>query len=231
MKVVILLAGYGSRLRGSEPKSLVKFRNGHSILDYQLEALTQFVSLQNIYMVVGFKKELIMESAPRCTFVYNERFDRTNTAKSLLLALARIDDDVLWLNGDVFFDTDVITSIAVANENLILVNHASVADEEVCYTLDGAGRVQRLTKGLGAVATGEAVGINLVRRTDRAALVSLLDEVGDQDYFERAIELGIERGLFEFRPMDVGQRFVQEMDFQSDYDLIDQYLSAGENDE
>lgn len=227
MKVVILLAGYGSRLRATEPKSLVKFRNGRSILDYQLEALTKFVPLQDIYMVVGFKKELIMESASSCTFVYNERFDRTNTAKSLLRALARIDDDVLWLNGDVFFDSDVIKPVATANENLILVNRASVADEEVCYTLDEAGRVQRLAKGLGAAATGEAVGINLIRRIDRTALVSLLDEVGDQDYFERAIELGIERELFEFRPMDVEQRFVKEMDFQVDYDLIDQYLSVG----
>lgn len=227
MKVVILLAGYGSRLRATEPKSLVKFRNGRSILDYQLEALTKFVPLQDIYMVVGFKKELIMESASSCTFVYNERFDRTNTAKSLLRALARIDDDVLWLNGDVFFDSDVIKPVATANENLILVNRASVADEEVCYTLDEAGRVQRLAKGLGATATGEAVGINLIRRIDRTALVSLLDEVGDQDYFERAIELGIERELFEFRPMDVEQRFVKEMDFQVDYDLIDQHLSVG----
>lgn len=168
-----------------------------------------------------------MESAPSCTFVYNERFDRTNTAKSLLRALARIDDDVLWLNGDVFFDTDVIKPIALANENLILVNRASVADEEVCYTLDEAGRVQRLAKGLGALATGEAVGINLIRRTDRTALVSLLDEVDDRDYFERAIELGIERKLFEFRALDVGQSFVKEMDFQVDYDLIDQHLSVG----
>lgn len=226
MKVVILLAGYGSRLRASEPKSLVKFRNGRSILDYQLEALAQLVPVQDIYMVVGFKKELIMEAAPRCTFVYNERFDRTNTAKSLLLALARIDDDVLWLNGDVFFDSDVITPVAQASDNRILVNRARVADEEVCYTLDAAGRVKRLAKGLEAVAAGEALGINVVRRADRAAFVSLLDEVGDQDYFERAIELGIERGMFEFRPMDVGQGFVKEMDFQGDYDLIDRHLSV-----
>lgn len=226
MKVVILLAGYGSRLRASEPKCLVKFRNGRSILDYQLEALGRLVPLQDIYMVVGFKKELIMEAAPRCTFVYNERFDRTNTAKSLLLALARIDDDVLWLNGDVFFDSDVITPVAAASDNRILVNRARVDDEEVCYTLDGAGRVQRLAKGLESVAVGEALGINVVRRADRATLVRLLDEVADQDYFERAIELGIERGLFEFRPMDVEQGFVKEMDFQGDYDLIDRHLSV-----
>lgn len=228
MKVVILLAGYGSRLRATEPKSLVKFGNGRSILDYQLEALAQFVSLQDIYMVVGFKKELIMESAPSCTFVYNECFDRTNTAKSLQRALVRIDDDVLWLNGDVFFRSDVIKPVVTSNENLVLVNHASVADEEVCYTLDGAGRVQLLAKGLGAAAIGEAVGINFIRRTDRMLLLNLLDEVGDQDYFERAIELGIERELFQFRPMDVGQTFVKEMDFQVDYDQINQHLSMGD---
>lgn len=226
MKVVILLAGYGSRLQASEPKSLVKFRNGRSILDYQLEALTRLVRLQDIFMVVGFKKELIMEAAPCCTFVYNARFDRTNTAKSLLLALARIDDDVLWLNGDVFFDDDVITRITAASANSILVNCARVSDEEVCYTLDSVGCVQRLAKGLGAMAAGEAVGINMVRRSDRASLVSLLEEVSDQDYCERAIELGIERKLFTFHPIDVGQEFVKEMDFQDDYDLIDRHLSV-----
>jgi len=225
MKVVILLAGYGTRLRASEPKSLVRFRNGRCILDYQLDALVQLLPIQDIYMVVGYKKELIMEAAPRCTFVYNERFDRTNTAKSLLIAMERIDDDVLWLNGDVFVDSDTITRIAAASGNRILVNCDRVADEEVCYTLNARGYVHRLAKGLGSVAAGEALGINVVRRVDRNILVSLLDEVGDRDYFERAIELGIERKMFEFRPIDVGQGFIKEMDFQSDYDLIDRHLS------
>ena len=225
MKVVILLAGYGSRLRSSEPKSLVKFRNGRSILDYQLERLVRLVPVHDIFMVVGFKKELIMEAAPQCTFIYNDRFDRTNTAKSLLIALSRIDDDVLWLNGDVFFDSDVITPIADGSDNRILVNCDLAADEEVCYTLDDTGRIARLAKGLVGMAAGEALGINKIRKADRAELAHLLDEVDDQDYFERAIELGVERGLFEFRPVDVGRGFVKEMDFQGDYDLIDYHVS------
>jgi choline kinase len=227
MKVVMLLAGYGSRLQSSEPKCLVRFRNNRTLLDYQLEALTQLVRIDNIYMVVGFKKELIMEAAPLCTFVYNARFDQTNTAKSLLLAMDRLDDDILWLNGDVFFDYPIITSIASASENFILVNNARVFDEEVCYTEDTLGRIVRLAKGLGASADGEAVGINLIRRSDRASLVNLLKEVDNQDYFERAIELGIERKLLEFRPLNVGQQFVKEMDFTEDYDRINEFLSKG----
>jgi choline kinase len=43
-----------------------------------------------INLVVGFKKDLIMESFPNLTYVYNQYFDQTNTAKSLLKAIKKL---------------------------------------------------------------------------------------------------------------------------------------------
>lgn len=230
MKAVILAAGYGSRLKAPIPKSLIRFSNGMCLLDYQLAALRSVLPLEQAFIVVGFKKELIMEAAPKCSFLYNNRFDRTNTAKSLLLALERLDDDVLWMNGDVYADTEVIRSVAKAPGNVILVNRSRVCNEEVGYKTDADGYIVRIAKGI-PDAEGEALGINKIIKQDVPALASLLAEVGDNDYFERAIEIGIERGIFSFRTIEVPGRFVKEMDFPSDFEAIQAYLSKGEKNE
>ena len=224
MKAVILSAGFGSRLQAPLPKSLVRFSSGKCLLDYQLEGLKNLVPLQDIFIVVGFKKELIMPAAPSCSFLPNDLFDRTNTAKSLALALGQLDDDVMWMNGDVYAEPDILERVVTAQGNVILADRAHVADEEVCYTTNGNGQVVRLAKKL-SNAEGEALGINKVQRKDVKALTELLLEVNDTDYFERGIELGIERGRFSFGIADSGGQFVKEMDFQADLDVIEAYLA------
>ena len=87
-------------------------KEGYTILDRQLGNLGEFQG--NILGVVGFKKDLVMERHPELLYVYNPRYDQTNTSKSLLAALEHVDDeDVLWLNGDVVFDQRIITGPAV----------------------------------------------------------------------------------------------------------------------
>src|SRR5688572_194570 len=110
MKVVILMAGVGSRLGNSLPKCLTPLRPGYTILDHQLENLAAFAG--QIVAVVGFKKEIILERHPELCFVHNPRFDQTNTSQSLLIALRQLrGEDVLVLNGDVVFDPRIIEAL------------------------------------------------------------------------------------------------------------------------
>lgn len=186
MRAVILAAGFGSRLRAAVPKCLIRFSSGRCLLDYQLAELSRVMEPHRVHIVVGFRKELVLDAAPGCTFVYNERFDRTNTARSLLRAVERLDDDVLWMNGDVYADPGMITRVAAAEGNVVLADTARVADEEVCYTTGADGTIRRLAKGL-AGAEGEALGINKVTRAALPALAAELRRVADQDYFEAAM--------------------------------------------
>jgi len=62
MKAVILAAGIGSRLGNPYPKPLTMLDNGCSIMQCQVKNLLRYFSIDNIYAVVGFKKELIMEA-------------------------------------------------------------------------------------------------------------------------------------------------------------------------
>ena len=89
MKIIILAAGIGSRLGNPFPKPLTPLQNGKSIMELQVNHLSSQFNVDDIHVVVGFKKELIMERFPQLTYVYNPFFDRTNTSKSLLRALKK----------------------------------------------------------------------------------------------------------------------------------------------
>jgi choline kinase len=172
-----------------------------------------------LMIVVGFKLEAIIERFPEATFVYNELYDQTNTSKSLLKALrASGDGGALWLNGDVVFDPEVLNRVIpeiTADHSFVVVNTAKVSDEEVKYTLDGQGFINQLSKTV-VGGLGEAVGINFVSSADKDALIKRLEQVGDQDYFERGIELGIEQDSLRFKAIDISDLYAIEVDFDED---------------
>jgi choline kinase len=176
-------------------------------------------------IVVGFKLEAIIERFPEATFVYNELYDQTNTSKSLLKALrASGDGGVLWMNGDVVYDPEVLNRIKPqidANQSFIVVNTSKVSDEEVKYTLDADGFINELSKVV-VGGLGEAVGINYVSADDKAKLIERLDAVGDQDYFERGIEVAIEQDGLKFKAIDISDLYAIEIDFDEDLQRVNE---------
>ncbi|MEN9965622.1 MAG: hypothetical protein RJA60_619 [Actinomycetota bacterium] len=219
-QVVILAAGMGTRLARPLPKPLTELRDGRSIMKQQMDNLAiAFADTFRVMIVVGFKLEAIIERFPEATFVYNEFYDQTNTSKSLLKALrASGDGGVLWLNGDVVFDPQVLVRVTPymdGNQSFVVVNTSKVSDEEVKYTLDSAGFIDQLSKQV-QPALGEAVGINYVAAQDKAALIARLAQVDDQDYFERGIELAIARDGLRFQAVDISDLYAVEVDFPED---------------
>ncbi|WP_307868660.1 phosphocholine cytidylyltransferase family protein [Cellulosimicrobium cellulans] len=227
-QVVILAAGMGTRLGRPFPKPLTELKDGRTILAQQLGNVRgAFGRDVQVLVVVGFKLEQILEAAPDVTFAYNELYDQTNTSKSLLKALrATGDRGVLWMNGDVVFDPRVLERLKPyieSGQSFVSVNTAAVGDEEVKYTVDADGRIDELSKTVQG-ALGEAVGINFVAPADKAALVARLAEVGDQDYFERGVEVAIEKDGLQVVPVDVSDLYAVEVDFAEDLDRANEFL-------
>ena len=118
MKFIILAAGKGTRLGMPHPKPLTKLKTGETILQRQIDSLSKHVDKKNIIVVVGYKKELIMNEFPDCTFIFNPDYEKTNTAKSLLCALnSQSESDIIWINGDVVFDPKVLIPILNSKES------------------------------------------------------------------------------------------------------------------
>ena len=228
IQVVILAAGMGTRLAKPWPKPLTALSDGRSIMQQQMDNISKvFGDKARVTVVVGFKLEMIMEAHPTASFVYNEVYDQTNTSKSLLRALrASQESGVLWLNGDVVFDYKVLARVSeriTADKSFVCVNTSTTADEEVKYTVDEDGYIKELSKSVKS-ALGEAVGINFISSHEKADVIVELEACGDQDYFERGLELAIEKHGLKMEPVDITDLFAVEVDFQDDLDRANQGL-------
>ncbi|MFZ9728247.1 MAG: NTP transferase domain-containing protein [Candidatus Nanopelagicaceae bacterium] len=228
LQVVILAAGMGTRLGKPWPKPLTPLADGRSIMAQQLENVEKvFGQEARVTIVVGFKMEMIMEAHPNAAFIYNEVYDQTNTSKSLLKALrASQESGVLWLNGDVVFDPRVLERVQSRmreEKSFVCVNTSATSDEEIKYTVDSDGNINSLSKQV-VNALGEAVGINFIGKGEKAAVINHLEECADNDYFERGLELAIEKAGIKLEPVDISDLFAVEVDFQADLERANKGL-------
>jgi choline kinase len=227
-QIVILAAGMGSRLGRSLPKPLTELSDGRTIMQQQFDNIhAAFGAAAKVTIVVGYKLEHIVEAFPDADFVYNEEYDQTNTSKSLLRALrAGGNGGTLWMNGDVVFDPEALrraAKLVARDQSFVAVNTAKVSDEEVKYTTDAEGFIKELSKTVKG-GLGEAVGINYIASHQKAALVRQLARVGDQDYFERGLELAIEQDGVRIEPVDISDLYAVEVDFAEDLERANLFV-------
>lgn len=187
-------------------------------MEMQVNNLDETFNIHDINVVVGFKKDLIMERFPELTYIYNPFFDQTNTSKSLLKALKKNrDKSVLWLNGDVVFDVRLLSVLRPyidKNQSFVAVNTSKVADEEVKYTLKD-NYINKLSKTV-KNGLGEAVGINFIASKDINSFIDRLEECDDNDYFERGLEMAIEKDSLKISAVDISEFDCMEVDFKED---------------
>jgi len=207
------------------PKALVELRAGFTILDLQLELLKKNLNIKDIIIVVGYKKNLIIEKYPELFYVYNSEYRSTNTSKSLLNGLKSIGDneDVLWLNGDVVFESRILDLVMEKTDrNVICVNNEKVSDEEVKYTLDDESFINAISKEV-ENGLGEAVGINFIKKEYLKVFISCLDKCKDDDYFEKGIEMALDNDV-KFIPVDIKDNFCIEVDFPEDLQIAKKFV-------
>tara|TARA_Y100000590_G_scaffold156139_1_gene179490 strand:+ start:2715 stop:3404 length:690 start_codon:yes stop_codon:yes gene_type:complete len=224
MKVIILAAGVGSRLGKSAPKSLTKLVDGKSILQHQIEGLTKYIDYKNINIIVGYKKNMIIDHFPKLSYFYNSNYKYTNTAKSLLIGLNELQDhNILWINGDVVFDHRIIKKMIDRNYSCMAVNKSKVGTEEVKYKTNSKGDIMEVSKNV-VNSEGESVGINKIISEDSKILRKYLQECKDDAYFEKGIELAIIQNDLKVRSVDITKFMCMEIDFISDLKLINKEI-------
>ena len=219
MKIVVLAAGIGSRLGNPFPKPLTPLKSGKTIMERQIENISGVFNFCDIAIVVGFKKDLIMEAFPDLLYIYNPLFDQTNTSKSLLRALKKFrGESVLWVNGDVVFDIEIMERLSTyvkEEKSFVAVNNSEVAEEEVKYSIDNDGYIKDISKQV-KPALGEAVGINFISAADSDLFISHLEKCNDNDYFEKGLESAISEAGLKILPVDISDMRCIEVDFEED---------------
>ncbi len=225
MHAIILAAGVGTRLGRPFPKSLSVLPTGERILGRQIRLLRE-AGIDAITVVVGFKMALIMEEFPDVYYSYNPIFYVTNTSKSLAWGLRHLDDDLVWLNGDVVFDPEILRALLDApRANIVCVDKKRCGEEEVKYASGPDGAITRISKQV-EHPEGEALGINLMRQESLPAFKKGLAACEDMDYFERGLEHMIEAGE-KLVPLDISAYRCVEVDFAADWELARQLFAQG----
>ncbi|MBW1638234.1 phosphocholine cytidylyltransferase family protein [Microbacterium resistens] len=228
LQTIILAAGMGSRLGRSLPKPLTPLADGRSIMQQQHDNIrAAFGRDVRLTTVVGYRAETVIEAFPHVNYVHNERYDETNTSKSLLRGLAATGrSGVLWMNGDVVFDPRVLgraIELIERDQSFVTVNTAKVSDEEVKYTVSAEGYIKELSKTV-VGGIGEAVGINYISAAHKPAFMRQLQRVDDQDYFERGLELAIAENGVLLEPMDISDLYAVEVDFAEDLERANLFV-------
>ncbi|MFC1590739.1 NTP transferase domain-containing protein, partial [Candidatus Omnitrophota bacterium] len=116
MKAVILAAGIGKRLRGyfDKPKCLLEI-NGKSLINAYLHELRR-LGVEDTVVVVGYKKDVIIEEVKRLgipgkvIFVENPDYSK-GSILSLCAARKEFNDDIILMDGDVYFESEVLSRI------------------------------------------------------------------------------------------------------------------------
>lgn len=145
MKAIIFNSGLGHRM-GDETKthhkSMTQLKDGETIFHRQIRLLSE-EGIKDFIITTGpFEEQLKGEAEDfpglNFKFVRNDIYDKTNYIYSMFLARDYIDDDMLFLHGDLVFNRrlahDMINS---ADKSTATVNFKKALPEK-----DFKGRVQ-----------------------------------------------------------------------------------------
>jgi len=118
MKAIIFNSGLGNRMGGftkDHHKSMAQLKNGETIFHRQLRLLSAEGVKDFIVTTGPFEEQLKAEAADfpglNFTFVRNDIYDRTNYIYSMYLAREYMDDDMIFLHGDLVFSHKLVHDV------------------------------------------------------------------------------------------------------------------------
>lgn len=145
MKTAVILAARKER-DCDIPYPLRPFADGICLMDRNLSILREY-GYSNIYVVVGFRHELFSKyESDDVTIIRNKEYEFTASMGSLALCKEFINEDFLLVEGDTFFEKEVVGQLsALPNGNCISMTEESGSGDE-CFVETKHGFVTKITK-------------------------------------------------------------------------------------
>lgn len=128
MKVIILAAGQGTRLRpltDDRPKCMVEV-NGRTIIDRQLDTMFACgIREEDITIIAGYCGDVLKDKFKdtQMDIIINKEFETTNMVCSLMCAksVMKQTDDILVSYGDIIYNAHVLNTILEATQELSVI--------------------------------------------------------------------------------------------------------------
>ena len=215
MKVIMLAAGIGTRLRpltNNVPKCLFKIGRDETVIGRMVKMVKKHTEAQ-IYIVTGFMRDKVESSLSGVTFIFNPFFRITNSIVSLWFAQEHLDDDVIIINADVVIEEAILVKFMKC-EDVVMMDSSKIssADYKVATYND---RVVMMSKELSKYA-GEYAGMSKLSKKSAGQLRSKISEMigNDQvdEWYENALVNMIIDNDFILNVCDVAQLRWVELD-------------------
>lgn len=125
LNFIILAAGKSKRIykKIKKNKCLLEI-DGQTLIKKIIEEILKVKSKKKIYIVTGFKKELIKKSLENFKFInyiHNNNFKSTEMLYSLCLALKKIKGDTIFIYSDILISYKTFFKILCNKSNSIII--------------------------------------------------------------------------------------------------------------
>jgi len=192
MKLIILVAGVGKRLRSvtDGPKCLLNV-NGKALIQRYLEAFED-LNIRNVRIVVGYKKEEIEEFVRgmpfegEIEFAENKEYEK-GSILSLWWGIRDVEEGVILMDGDVYFEWEVLRRLTKSSfKNCLIIDTTSQSKgEEVMAGIRG-DKIITLGKGLRGSfdLMGEWVGFIKISKEGVVILKGIAKETIKKDIYK-----------------------------------------------
>ena len=234
MKAIIMAAGVGKRLHAlnmNKPKCLITV--GNTTLIRRSVNLLVSKGISDITVIVGFMADLIRNELNNdVVYFENPDFQSTNSIKSLWCAKDLLEDNVLLLNGDLFYEPAIL-DYAINQTNAVVMLADSTCIDNADYRFSFIGdQIDRFGKHLTNQETdGEYVGIvridqcfiKMFKQTLEKMITAGKSNIWWEDVLYSFIAKQIPIHYF-----DVAGTFWSEVDTIQDYNYLQNWITNQE---
>ncbi len=159
------------------PYPIQPFADGINLIDRSLQILRN-LNFNNIIIVVGYEAELFKRyMATDTTIVVNSDYEYTSSMASLATCRDLISTDFLLIEGDTFFEIDVVAKLsAIESGNCLSITEESGSGDE-CFVETKNNFITKITKDRHRVCNfeGELMGISRISLPTFKRMLELWD--------------------------------------------------------
>ena len=227
-----MAAGIGKRLHAlniNKPKCLINI--GSTTLIRRSVNLLVSKGISDITVIVGFKGHLIRNELNNdVAYFENPDFHSTNSIKSLWYAKDLLEDDVLLLNGDLYYEHDILDyAINQTNPVVMLADSTRIDNADYRFGFSG-NQINRFGKHLSNQETdGEYIGIVRIDqsfiKTFKQALEEMIISGKSNVWWEDVLYSFIEKNI-PIHYFDVAGTFWSEVDTLQDYNYLQNWITS-----
>lgn len=230
MKVIIMAAGTGKRLLGineKKPKCLITA--GKETLISRTVRLFHERGIKDISLIVGYQADLIRnELKDKVRYFENPLYSSTNSIMSLWYAREMLEEDVILLNADLYYEPQLLDYVLDQTEEaLMLADSTRIEDADYRFGFDG-GCISRFGKELTNQETdGEYVGIARIDKTFIKTFKQTLEKMiaaGQRDLWWENVLYSFIPNKMPIHYCDVAGTFWTEVDNLRDFERLQNWV-------